>query len=268
MKQNYQKPSIHVVEIEGCDIICTSTSTTSTTKNTNYSNNETKTEKPVSQPQVSSMGNLKTEERLAKNVVDAHFSGNDANFKYFSDMLAKDAAMEHDQFWGCKSYFILSQAFFYTLTKNFNPQSMNNMQRMVFYFTQFYLLKARREMEKGNIPYDTKQYITLCKQLCYVSSTYDELIFERVSGMLPNGTMETYAYQIMGLSYVNYLSIQDKGAHITVDDHTEMYYKSFIKNNQAIINGTLSSDRKAAFYNHVHGNEDTLLQTYEIEIIS
>ena len=214
------------------------------------------------------MGNLKTEERLAKNVVDAHFSGNDANFKYFSDMLAKDAAMEHDQFWGCKSYFILSQAFFYTLTKNFNPQSMNNMQRMVFYFTQFYLLKARREMEKGNIPYDTKQYITLCKQLCYVSSTYDELIFERVSGMLPNGTMETYAYQIMGLSYVNYLSIQDKGAHITVDDHTEMYYKSFIKNNQAIINGTLSSDRKAAFYNHVHGNEDTLLQTYEIEIIS
>ena len=145
---------------------------------------------------------------------------------------------------------------------------MNNMQRMVFYFTQFYLLKARREMEKGNIPYDTKQYITLCKQLCYVSSTYDELIFERVSGMLPNGTMETYAYQIMGLSYVNYLSIQDKGAHITVDDHTEIYYKSFIKNNQAIINGTLSSDRKAAFYNHVHGNEDTLLQTYEIEIIS
>ena len=98
MKQNYQKPSIHVVEIEGCDIICTSTSTTSTTKNTNNSNNETKTQKPVSQPQVSSMGNLKTEERLAKNVVDAHFSGNDANFKYFSDMLAKDAAMEHDQF--------------------------------------------------------------------------------------------------------------------------------------------------------------------------
>ena len=56
MKQNYQKPSIHVVEIEGCDIICTSTSTTSTTKNTNNSNNETKTQKPVSQPQVSSMG--------------------------------------------------------------------------------------------------------------------------------------------------------------------------------------------------------------------
>ena len=50
-------------------------------------------QKPVSQPQVSSMGNLKTEERLAKNVVDAHFSGNDANFKYFSDMLSKDAAM-------------------------------------------------------------------------------------------------------------------------------------------------------------------------------
>ena len=96
MKQNYQKPSIHVVEIEGCDIICTSTSTTSTTKNTNNSNNETKTQKPVSQPQVSSMGDLKTEERLAKNVVDAHFSGNDANFKYFSDMLAKmDVERKH-----------------------------------------------------------------------------------------------------------------------------------------------------------------------------
>jgi hypothetical protein len=50
MKQNYQKPSIHVVEIEGCDIICTSTSTTSTTKNTNNSNNETKQKRGQAEP--------------------------------------------------------------------------------------------------------------------------------------------------------------------------------------------------------------------------
>lgn len=270
MKLNYHKPSIHVVIVSSHSIICASQSTNSTTNSTNTSNmndavsNDNISPKPLKTPQ---KHNLNSEERLAQNVIDSHLNGDDSSFNHYSDILAKDAAMNHDLFYGCKSYYLLSQAFFYTLTRKFNSVG-NHLQSYVFFFTHYYLLKARREMEKGNIPFDIKQYITLCKQLCYISTEYKELIFERITGLLPNASMDTFVYQIMGLAYVNFLSIQDKGANIYSDDYTEKYYKHFIDNNKTIINGTLSSNKKNAMYNHVHENEDTLLSTYLIEVIS
>lgn len=201
-------------------------------------------------------------DKMAMDMYNCYMSGDINTFESIANRLIHDI-VDEPLFRECKQPYLLGRSLFLWMI-NHKVDLEHTIYGIIVNVIHACLLRNRRDIEKGYEQLHKGKLISVSKMLCVLYDRYHEYFLMKLCSKLPNASADIVVHQFWGLELVSYMQIKENEKfRVFLDNKTEMLFKAFESNNKHIINSLpKSNEDKRKLLDHVHENEDVLIEDY------